>query len=101
MPEAYLNYAGNQTFGSDLPGWNTQHVIASAAGNVTVKNAPGLVAEINAITASVGVSLYDGARQVWPAVTAADKVFSPAPLACGTNITLNFSAAGEAWIVYR
>ena len=38
---------------------------------------------------------------VWEAITKVEVDFSPVPLVCGEKIVLNFSAAGEAWILYR
>jgi len=97
----YLTNVQGKEFSSDVPGWISTKVTASAAGNVVVKNAPGLVALIKAVTAGVTVTLYDGTRQAWEGLTATEKDFGAHPVACANNITLNFSAAGEAWVIYR
>ena len=101
MADYYLNNVEGVEFATDVPGWTSKKITATAAGNVVVKNKPGLLAYIKAITTGVTVTPYDGTRQLWPGVQAADLNFPDAPLACSANITLNFSAAGEAWVIYR
>lgn len=85
----------------DLPGWTGKKITASAAGDIEVKSKPGLVGRIIAITSGVDVVIKDGSMDVWDKATEKEINFSPTPLVCGEKIVLNFSAAGEAWILYR
>lgn len=81
-------------------GWMWQKVVAAAAGDMTVKAAPGKVAKLYVETATVVVYIKDGTNQAWADVTGAGGQDFPNPLNCGTDIKLNFSAAGMAWILY-
>lgn len=82
-------------------GFTWAKAVAAAAGDQTVKATPGKVAKVYIETATVVVYVKDGANQAWTAVTGAAGQDFPAPLACQTDIRLNFSAAGTAWVLYR
>lgn len=80
-------------------GWTWQKVVAAAPGDMTVKAAPGKVAKLHVETATVVVYIKDGTSQAWASVTGANGQDFPNPLSCVTDIKLNFSAAGTAWIL--
>lgn len=73
--------------------------VAGALGDNLIKGTPGVVAAIRA-GAGVNITLKDNVTERWY-VAAGTKDDFPFPVACGTNIILNFSAAGDAWIIYQ
>jgi hypothetical protein len=100
--------AGNNNIGkvdiNSLPAidnlaYTSQHVNAVGAGDVTVKNTGGKVVGIQAITGDV--ILKDNNYQVWGTIAAGSQVLFPFPVLCNTSIILNFSVAGEAYILYN
>jgi hypothetical protein len=95
--------AGTKNIGdvdiASLPAGVAVKVTAAAPGDVVVKATPGIVAAIRAM-AGTNVTLKDNATERWY-VAAGGKDDFPFPIACGTNITLNFSAAGDAYIIYQ
>lgn len=85
----------------EVAGWKWAKVIAAGAGDQTVKATAGKVAKLYVETGA-NVYIKDGANQAWRLVAGGGgEDFAGAPLACGTSIILNFSAAGTAWILYR
>ena len=72
---------------------------AGGAGDEVVKATPGKVYAIRA-AAGVNVTLKDNVTEKWYIPAATKDEFSQ-PIACGTNITLSFDAAGDAWIIYQ
>ena len=105
MSRIYLNRVGNVEFATEVPGWTTEKVTVAANSVVTIKTKPGLVYGVVVVTSGVSVTVMDGERQVWPALTGPVEKDFPGPLACATNISLLFSGVGaggaEAWVVYR
>lgn len=87
---------------SDVLAFTPCPIVAAGAGDIIVKSDPGVVAFVHNASAGVDVTLKDGDIQVWPALNGVDEDdFSLCPLQFGTNITLNFSGAGTAYIAYR
>lgn len=85
----------------DLPGWTGKKITATSAGDIVIKDKPGLVGRLVALTDGVNVTIKDNDTAVWETITKVEVDFSSVPLVCGEKIVLNFSAAGEAWILYR
>jgi hypothetical protein len=78
--------------------WTGVEKTVAVAGDQTVKASAGKVSAIRAIGADVTVK--DGATVVWKVPTGGSDHF-PQPINFATNITLTFSAAGSAYVVYK
>lgn len=83
----------------NLAGVTGQKMSAGAAGDITVKGSAGKVYAVRAGT-GVNITLKDGATEKWYIPAGSKDEFNQ-PLTCGTSIVLNFSAAGDAWILYQ
>lgn len=83
----------------DLAGVDAKKVTAAAPGDEVVKATGGKVYAVRAGT-GVTLALKDGATEKWHIAAGSKDEFSQ-PVACATNITLNFAAAGDAWIIYK
>ncbi len=79
-----------------LAGKTAVKVTSAAGGDESVKATAGKVYGIVAAGA-ITVILKDGANEVWLASTQP----LPVPITCGTSINLNFSAAGDAYVIYE
>jgi hypothetical protein len=83
----------------DLEGVNAVKVTVAGAGDEVVKATPGKVYAVRA-AAGVNLILKDNITEKWNIPAASKDEFSQ-PIAHLTNITLNFDAAGDAWIIYQ
>jgi hypothetical protein len=105
LQPAHLNIDVNKNLGVnvineiDLRGVSARKITAAGAGDEVVKATAGKVYAVRAGT-GVTLTLKDGATEKWHIAAASKDEFSQ-PVACSTNITLNFSAAGDAWIIYK
>jgi len=85
-----------------LQGWKAEKIIVAAAETKAVKASAGKVARIRVITAVITVTPKDGATAAWGALTnAAELDLGGTPMQFNTSINLEFSAAGEAYILYK
>jgi hypothetical protein len=83
-------------------GWTSQIVNAAGAETIVVKATPGKVARIRVMTAVITVTPLDGAVAAWGQITdAAEFNISGSPMQFSTDIRLQFSDAGTAWILYK
>jgi hypothetical protein len=74
-----------------------QKVTATAAGEIIVKDAPGVVFALRQDGAGA-ITLHDGAGvQAWKTGEYAENF----PLKCENSIIVNFDAAGAAWILFE
>ena len=69
-------------------------VVSAVAADVVVKNRAG---KVFGYTSTVNATLKDGNTVKWAAKT--DVTFPPCGIEFETNITLNFSAAGTAYVI--
>lgn len=81
----------------DLKGVDAKKVTIAGAGDSVIKATAGKVYAVRAVGANV--TLKDDATEKWY-VASGDKDEFSQPVACGTNITLTFSGAGSAYIIY-
>lgn len=72
-------------------------VSAAGAGPVVVNVGPG---KVHRIRATVAVSLCDDTAVIWPVAANTEIPSFTPPVQCVTNITIAFSAAGDAYIQY-
>ena len=85
-----------------LQGWTAEKITAAKAETIAVKAAAGKVARIRVMTAAITVTPKDGATAVWGALTnAAELDLGGTPMQFDTSINLDFSAAGDAYILYK
>jgi hypothetical protein len=84
-----------------LRGWKWKKLTAAAAGDVAVKTGSGLVARLYVETSTVVCFVKDGTNQAWTSVTGAGGQEFQNPLNTNGDISVNFSAAGTAWILYQ
>ncbi len=96
LPTTLTSDGNLKVAAQEVAGWTWAKITATGAEDKTVKATPGLVAQLD-VEGAITVYLKDGASQAWKTGAVA---FS-APLKCLTSIVLNFSAAGNAWILYR
>lgn len=83
-------------------GWTAKLITAAGPGVQAVKVTPGKVARIIVNTAVITVTPMDGLVANWTALTSAAELnLTGTPMRFGTNIRLDFSAAGNAWILYK
>lgn len=81
-------------------GRTSTKVTAGGAGVQVVSAVAGKVWGIASATAAVTVELRDNAAGKW-FVGAQQNTMFPVPIACLTNISLNFSGAGDAYIIWE
>jgi hypothetical protein len=92
--------AGNNNIGkvtSLLDGWTWIKITSAAGGDENIKAGPGVLALMVLDAAGPTVILKDGAMQAWKT----GEYIQPYPIAFLTNITVNFSAAGSVWVLFR
>lgn len=83
-------------------GWTAAKITAAGAETKTVKATAGKVARILVATAVITVTPIDGATAAWDALTSAAELnLTGTPMTFITSIKLTFSAAGDAWILYK
>lgn len=107
LQAAELNIDGSKNIGVnvnnipsiELAGVDAKKVTAAAPGDEVVKATGGKVYAVRAGT-GVTLALKDGTTEKWHIAAGSKDEFSQ-PVACTTNITLNFAAAGDAWIIYK
>jgi len=87
---------------SDVVAWAPKKVVATGAGDIKIKSGSGIVGNLYVATEGVSVSIKDGTEEVRPALTGVgEDDYSQLPIVVGDSITLNFSGAGTAYIIYR
>jgi hypothetical protein len=95
-----LSGEGNLKVGlAETEGKTALKVTAGAAGTQPIKAAAGKVYAIKAGAADV--KLLDNGTEKWLVDAGKDISVSASPITCGTSIDLNFSAAGDAYIIYE
>lgn len=83
-------------------GYTAELITAAGPGPEVVKAAPGKVARIIVNTAVITVTPMDGAVAAWAALTSAAELnLAGTPMQFSSSIELAFSAAGDAWILYK
>ena len=83
-------------------GWTAELVAAAGAEVVEVKDAPGKVARVIVNTGAINVTLQDDGDAKWAVLTSAAELnLVGTPIKFDDNIELNFSGAGNAWILYK
>ena len=85
-----------------VSGWTASKITATEAQTKTVKATAGKVARIKVSSAEITVTPVDGSTAAWDALTnAAELDLTGTPMKFSTSIKLTFSAAGDAWILYK
>jgi hypothetical protein len=83
-------------------GYTAELITAAGAETVVVKATPGKVARIRVVTSGITVTPKDGNAAAWGVLTdAAELDLGGTPMRFDTDIRLEFSAAGSAWILYK
>lgn len=83
-------------------GWTAAKITAAGAETKTVKATAGKVARIKVLDAVITVTPVNGSTAAWDALTnAAELDLTGTPMSFNTSIKLTFSAAGNAWILYK
>jgi hypothetical protein len=83
----------------------TATMVTNATGapaEIVVKATPGKVARILVVTGAINVTPVDGVANAWTALTSAAELnLAGTPMQFVTDIRLQFSANGSAWILYK
>lgn len=83
-------------------GWTGVLITAVGAGIQSVKATKGKVAKIIVNTGAINVTPKDGAVAAWAVLTSASGLdLVTAPMQFNTSIQLDFSGAGNAWVLYK
>ena len=85
-------------------GWTAAMITNSTGGadEIVVKATPGKVARIKVITGAINVTPVDGVANAWTPITNAEELnLTGTPMAFNTDIRLQFSDDGSAWILYK
>lgn len=83
-------------------GYTAELITAAGPGTEVVKASAGKVARIIVNTAVITVTPMDGAVAAWAALTSAAELdLGGTPMQFNDSIELAFSAAGNAWILYK
>lgn len=85
-----------------VQGYTAEFITAAGAEVKAVKASPGKVARIRVVTSGITVTPKNGDDAAWGALTdAAELDLGGTPMRFDTDIRLEFSAAGSAWILYK
>lgn len=85
-----------------VQGYTAEFITAAGAEVKAVKASPGKVARIRVETNGINVTPKNGNDAAWGALTdAAELDLGGTPMQFDTSISLDFSAAGSAWILYK
>lgn len=83
-------------------GYTAELITAAGAGVEAVKATPGKVARIRVVTGAITVTPVDGVVAAWGPLTDATELdLGGTPMQFSTDIGLDFSGAGSAWILYK
>jgi|BioPla2DNA2_1021312.scaffolds.fasta_scaffold36001_2 hypothetical protein len=83
-------------------GYTAELITAAGVETIVVKATPGKVARIRVETNGINVTPKNGNDAAWGALTdAAELDLGGTPMQFDTSISLDFSAAGSAWILYK
>ncbi len=83
-------------------GYTAELITAAGVETIVVKATPGKVARIRVETNGINVTPKNGNDAAWGALTdAAELDLGGTPMQFDTSISLEFSAAGSAWILYK
>ena len=85
-----------------VQGYTAKLITAAGAEVKAVKATPGKVVRIRVVTNGINVIPKNGDDAAWGALTdAAELDLGGTPMQFDTSISLDFSAAGSAWILYK
>ncbi len=85
-----------------VQGYTAALITAAGPEVKAVKASPGKVARIRVVTNGITVTPKDGNASAWGALTdAAELDLGGTPMQFDTSISLDFSGAGSAWILYK
>ena len=85
-----------------VQGYTAALITAAGVETIVVKATPGKVARIRVETNGINVTPKNGNDAAWGALTdAAELDLGGTPMQFDTSISLDFSAAGSAWILYK
>ena len=85
-----------------VQGYTAALITAAGVETIVVKATPGKVARIRVETNGINVTPKNGNDAAWGALTdAAELDLGGTPMQFDTSISLEFSAAGSAWILYK
>ena len=87
---------------SDVIAWAPKKITTTGAEDVVVKKGSGIVANLRVVTEGISVTIKDGTVEVCEPLTGVDEDdYRNTPIQLGDSITLSFSGAGTAYIIYR
>lgn len=78
----------------DIRGQSAMKVTAAGAGDIVLNASYGKIFGCS-VVGGITVRLKDGATEIWDLGTQVT-----CPIICATSVVLNFSAAGDAFLIY-
>ena len=83
-------------------GYTAELITAAGVETIVVKATPGKVVRIRVETNGINVTPKNGNDAAWGVLTdAAELDLGGTPMQFNTSISLDFSGAGSAWILYK